>query len=424
MFVTPARSQDWVTPFVVAKLRLPDVRFPSLSNDTTAYPAEMSEYFRSIDRPFEETLASKQKDDSNFLGAMTAVCGFAIAISVLPVIPAVMYLVAPRLARVSSFSVFRLTVPLNSFKLWWPVCVVASVLAMWIIVSLSNSRSRGRKKTWLPEQQLRFALCYKVVEELRSYERNNLPLLADSALEHWRKLRPYLLGLFNPVGGPLVRQTSFGFADLDPGTIEEMQRMGLQSQAGFHSSLSLFPQVSTLRVSHPWFRVTPETGAIMEGINGIFDKIDPRIRKREAAGKIADCLEQLCGYLYSLIHGISGRPVNDWGLAQLAGFAACVNAMPGYLPERKSKKADTESEGLKGAQTKVAVVTQVFMHQNLLICFVAWYALFELLVVLAMVIAFKVVPGLKMDSVMVTSLIAAPILGAAAVVAVSKARAK
>jgi hypothetical protein len=148
------------------------------------------------------------------------------------------------------------------------------------------------------------------------------------------------------------------------------------------------------------------------------------MRKKEALGKIADCLERLSGYLYSLIHGISGNPINDWGLVQLASFAECVNAMPPYLLERKSKKADNESASLKSAQTKVTVAAQVFMHQNLLICFIAWYALFELLVVLAMVIAFKLIPELKMDSVIVTSLIATPILGAAAVVAVSKARAR
>ncbi len=395
-----------------------------LSTNATAYPAEISEYFRSIDRPFEDTLASKKEEESNFLGTLVSIFGFAIAFSVVPAIPALTYLVVPRLARAASFSVLGLTVPLNSFRLWWPVCIVVSILAFWIAVSLSNSKSRARRKAWLPEQQMRFALCYKVVEELRSYERNNLPVFADNAVEHWRQLRPYLLGLFNPIGGPLIRQTSFGLADLDPGALEEMRQMGLPARGGYHSSLSLFPQVSTLSMSHPWFRVTPETRAIMEGINGIFDKIDPRIKKKEALGKIADCLELLPGYLYSSIHGISGRPINDWGLVQLAGFADCVNAMPPYLPERKSKKADDESESLKSARTKVAVVTQVFMHQNLLICFIAWYALFELLVVLAMLIAFKLVPGLKMDSVMVTSLIATPILGAAAVVAVSKARAR
>lgn len=394
-----------------------------LSTNTTAYPAEIGEYYRSIDRPFEETLASKQEDESNFLGTLIVVFGFAIASSVLPVIPAIMYLIAPRLARASSFSVLGLPVPLNSLKLWWPVCVVIFILAEWITASLSNSKSRARKKTWLSEQQMQFAFCYKVVEELRSYERNKLPVFADSALEHWRQLRSYLLRLFNPIGGPLIRQTSFGLADLDPSTLEEMRQMGFPAQGGYHSSLSLFPQVSTLSMSHPWFRVTPETRVIMEGINGIFDKIDPRIKKKEALGTIADCLERLSGYLYSLIHGISGRPINEWGLVQLAGFAECVNAMPSYQPERKSKKADNESESLKSAQTKVAAIAQVFMHQNLLICFIAWYALFELLVVLAMVIAFRLVPGLKMDSVMVTSLIATPILGAAAVVAVSKARA-
>lgn len=277
----------------------------------------MSDFFRSVERPFENTLASKRKDQSNFLGALVVIFGFAIAFSVLPLIPAIMYLVVPRLTRAPSFALIGLTVPLNSFKLWWPVCVVVFIIVEWATVSLSNSRSRARKKTWLPEEQMRFALCYKVVQDLRSYERNKLPVFIDDALKHWSELRPYLRKLFNPLPGPLVEQTYLSSPDLDPETLAEMQQMGFPTQAGYHRFISLFPQVSMLSMSHPWFRLTPETKAIMDGINGISAKIEPRLRKKEELGLVADCIERLSGYLYSLIPGIGGKPINDWGLGRL-----------------------------------------------------------------------------------------------------------
>lgn len=392
----------------------------NLSTITTTYPSEMEEYFRSIEKPFEDTLASKRQDESNLLQRMTTIFGFCIALSVIPAVPAILDLTVPRLTGTHSLILFRTTIALDSFKLWWPLCVAGFIVIEWATVLLSHSRSRRRQKNWLPQRQVRFALCYNIVRDIRSYERNGLPVFIDDAQAKWRELFLDLRRFFNPLGGHLLDPELIVVRGRTAEASKEFGETELPAESGLHPFASLFAQVTALCQLHPWFRLTPETKAIIDGLDGIQSKLSRRLSTKKGLGQVADCLEALSGYLYSRIHSTTGAPISEWGLDRLSAFAQRVNALPAL--DSEAERASIRPTMLKTAQAKVVIVGRIFMHENLLVCFAAWYLLFELLVVLGLVIAFKLLPGLRMDSVIVTSLIATPLLGAAGIIAVSKAR--
>jgi hypothetical protein len=351
-----------------------------------AHPgAAIAEYFRSIDLPFQATLKSMRATERNFLNNVAGFLAYGILFSFLPLIPAIVFSVT-KIAGVHTLSVKGIQIPLNSFLFWWWSCLVIFVAAMATTTTLSNRRSRLRKETWLPEEQLRFALSYKLMQDLRHFQLNKLEVFINDASRNWDALTTHLQRLFNP-HGPSFEQT-------------------------------FFYQVFTL-LQTGWFRLDPTTLRVINGLDGLLNKLAPRIRARDDLGQVANCLELLSGYLYSLIPGISSSEVSNWGIAQLSSLAEQVAGLSAY-PVQSKPEASAKSSGK--ARAGLTFLSGFFMHENLFLCFVAWWALLQVLVILGMFIALKLIPNLPMDSVIATSLVATPILGAAAIVAVSRTR--
>jgi hypothetical protein len=301
----------------------------NLNTSAPDYSAGMSEYYRSIEGPFHDTLSSQEKDRHNILDESVDYLVGALILSLFPVLPLILYWLVPRLTGRGQFRFQNLTIPLHSFRLWWALCVVLLIALLWSTSAVTKRISRARKKHWLPPAQVRFALCYAIVRQLRDHELNKVPRFFDDAVKYWDELLPYLRKFFNPIPGALVEQVYMIGPDLDEAVMKELGVRGFPTSPGYHRTLSFFPQISAL-LMEPWFSLAPETKAIVEGLNGVFSKLAPRLQKKAELGKVADCLELLSGFFYSGLSSIAGNPINDWGVAQLASFAAGVNALSSY----------------------------------------------------------------------------------------------
>jgi len=67
-------------------------------------------------------------------------------LSLVPIVPLLLYWLVPRLIGPHQFLIKNLTIPLNSFGLWWVLSVGASIVLLWLTSALAKRISRRRKK--------------------------------------------------------------------------------------------------------------------------------------------------------------------------------------------------------------------------------------------------------------------------------------
>src|SRR5437016_4518240 len=118
------------------------------------------EYFRSIERVFEDTLASRGKTDvwEKLRNAFI----FLLVFSTIPALPYGSW----RLLRLHLFRLYRIEFSLPSFWMWWLLYVVVCTSVLVFLSKLTSKRNKAKEEMWLSRPQLRFALCYAVVNEI------------------------------------------------------------------------------------------------------------------------------------------------------------------------------------------------------------------------------------------------------------------
>jgi len=97
-----------------------------------------------------------------------------------------------------------------------------------------------------------------------------------------------------------------------------------------------------------------------------------------------------------------------------------VLELPPYSSEPKPETAK------QGASRRIASVgrrlNDLFVHQNTIICFGAWYLLSLVLIAAGVKIALHYYPELKMDTVILSTIIGVPVAGATAAVTLPRLR--
>src|SRR5208282_6574557 len=154
---------------------------------TTENSQLLRAYFHSIEPLLQGSLASRKPGRlRGVLGAATIVL---LISSVIPLVPTLLARTAPVILKSNFLTIGRYRVPLTSSHVWWSICVVVFTgsTALWAKWVSSNKKKNKRK--WLSDAQLRFAICYAIVEEIGRYQTNGRAIHADLALEYWRALR-------------------------------------------------------------------------------------------------------------------------------------------------------------------------------------------------------------------------------------------
>ena len=357
----------------------------------------LKEYFRSIEKTFEETLTSKAKTD--IWEVLRNAFITLVVFSVIPVLPYVGW----RLLRLHVFGLYGIAFSLPSFWIWWSLCVGVYALALVFLSRLVSRRKKAKQETWLSRPQLRFALSYAVVNEIEKFQTNRLQKPIAKAAEYegelWQSLRELLISPFGRIALP---------PDME------------------ESRLTSLNEVDFLSRTFPWFKLEEKARKIFDALRGFHSKIQDRIRDKKDLNDVSQCLLYLSAYLYTQIPELQPNPSEkgatfaQWGVEQLATFADSVARFPAYSSEegRVAKKELIK----KSVASRVAAVTGIFSHDNIFVCFLSWLVCLSVLVSIGTWIMLRTFPSLKMDSVLVSTIVATPIVGAATLVAIARQR--
>lgn len=380
----------------------------------------LGDYFASLKVPFERTLADLEARHTVLsVGRTTAV--LCLILSVIPAIPRGLALLIPAATHAHSVTIYGHLIPLNSLWLWWPLAVIVSGLCVWFLAGTSARRARDRKKRSLPTPQMRFALCYALAQEVRNYQINHLPEHVDRALDYCDRLAGMLHRMLGqPISEPAPERVS-----PHPEVVKTQRSVEI---AGIYLLESPFMLLWSLKQRFDWFRIDPKSEEILRAIALFHEQIRDRIKDRKDFDAIEKALVALAAYLYSIVPEVSPSApegetsaVHDSGAQGLDNFAASMNALPRYLSEAKI-------EAKEGSLAKWLYATlrrcgNLFSHQSMLVCFLSWYFLSLVLILMGFQIARYEIADLKPDSVIVATAIGTPLVAAVtAVVSISQRR--
>jgi len=361
-------------------------------------PARLADYYKSIEQPFAETRKVEEKERKvGFLGVLIILC---FVFSLLPVIPWLLSIVLPKLAGAKTLSILGQEISVNSFWFLWPACFVLFLLLLILSLKAREPSEQVRSRLLSPAQ-MRFAYCYGTLREMEKYQTTRLQRYAqsaqtylDSLFESLRELTwPYLV--FHSLGPrihPLHEEALWRAETIQGGSLEAL----------------------THRLK--WFKLDPQTQKILDAFSHLPSKFKDRLRDRKELSNLSRALTQLSTYLYTEIPEIpeisegSEEDNREWqeiGAAALSAFADEVNALPPYTAQLKPvSPKEAVSRRLASRGSKLAAF---FVHENILIRFFSWYFLSLFLIATGFWIAFRCVPTLSVDTVIISTIVGGPV---------------
>jgi len=348
-------------------------------------PDELKEYFRSIEGPFGETCAGRERDSNGTNGAFIGL----FILSLIPVVPFVASKITRRYfpSKVVSFGPIHFH--LASFWFWWVALFVLS-LSMLLLAIKCSGVSAEEKKKWLSPSQMRFAYCYGLVDEIRKYKTNQMGRHIETALEYLQETVKSVLPVHSD---PFMGRTEIYIA------------------AGLNAVSGTAPK---------WYRLRPETELILNGFQELVPKLRDRLKDRKDLPEIELALTYLAAYLYLEIPGLSDSKPEarfEEGIQSLLIFAQQVTTLPPYSSEQ-SKPTPKQKLSLKFFEA-VSRVSAPFSDENPLVAFLCWFPFLLVLFGGGLFVALRLF-AVKMDSTIVTTLIGGPILGALTAVTIPR----
>jgi len=325
-------------------------------------------------------------------------------------IPRILSELVPRFFKSKDLLILGHQIPLSSVWLWWLVSTIPTLSLFVLLVKWGNARTERKRKSWVPEPQMRFAYCYSVVDEISTFQTNGLQKHMDSALNNWKECQRLLYLMFQPfymlhMPAVAVNRTEF---TIDPTT--EGRRF------------NFFLEVKELKRRFSWFRVESDTDAILNALAALPSKVRDRLGDKKDLSQVCSCLLQLSGYLYSRIPDVpqsyGSESVEELGLKCLQGFVSELSLLPPYATE--SKPIVPKSSLLRSVVGAARQFSSLWVHENTFVCFMAWWGLTELLTLVSLRIVLHFLPGVVVDSVLVSLIVGGPLACGVTAVTLSK----
>src|SRR6266478_3825700 len=355
--------------------------------------ATLEKYFQSIEKPFGETRDGLAKDK---VGINSVFIIFFI-FSLIPLIPYIASLGASRIFGARLVSMWVIHFHLGSFWFWW-VALFCLSLGLLLISSKVGGVSAEEKKKWLSPPHMRFAYCYAIIDEIRQYRTNQLPRHIDAALEYLDK-----------AGSSLLRASGISI-DVYPDRYWRREiQLSEQHAIGIEDSLTGPPK---------WYRLKPETELVLKAFGEFIPKLRDRLKDRKDLPAIETGLTFLAAYQYLEIPELSDSGSGerfDEGMQSLSTFAQQVISLPPYRSEQL-KPTPKQKFSLK-LFAVFSIVSAPFGHENLIVAFLSWFVLLFSLFGVGLFGATRRF-AIEVDSVIITTLISGPILGAVTAVTI------
>lgn len=372
-------------------------------------------YYESIEIPFRETKDAQKYQD--WVETLENASIFLFAFSLIPGFPFLASSLMIWLDPQEFGHLFGVAIVWKSIFFWWCVLPPLTLLQAISVSKWETRRRKKREKKWLPRPQMRFAYCYSIVEEIRKYLTNQLDQHIDAAMDQWHRMFYSLRFMLHPYGFHLV-------PEMPPERIIVSEQWPASHRTS-DAEKSLFPEILLLQQTFGWFKLEKTTEEINQALNSFGGKLHDRLKDKKNLAAVADCLEELAGYLYSRIPEVSNRgdqgsseALSSFGTERLISFARKLNALAQYSSE---PKPEAEVRKLRKRLLRMGeAAAHAFSHENMAICFVVWYFLTGIIVLAAFKIAFSLFPSLQMDSIIASTMVGAPLAAAVTAIAVSR----
>lgn len=378
---------------------------------TTEIATVLRSYFASIERSFEDTFASQKTEDWVTKALITAFTPFML--SVIPIIPLLLRYEVPWIVKSDVWMIRGHRLPLASLWVWWPLSIFMTFLFMYLLLSWSGRRDIQRKKPWLSEPQMRFALCYSIVNEIEKYRTNGLSKHIESAANSWTSMLKKLVSMLQP------------FSVHVPTGIE-VERIEISRGSSWdrRGRMNLYSEIDALKERFQWFHLDAHTEQIIEAFETLPLKLRDRLRDKKELEDVSDCILDLSGYLYSRIPDVPAHQGRDslatLGDVCLESFSGRLLGLDPYTTEIKSEVTPVRSR--KVLLSILRGVPIPFSHQNIFVCFLTWYIFAQILTVASLKTTLHFLPAIEIDSVIVATLVASPLACAVTAVALSRPR--
>ena len=364
-------------------------------------PEVLGAYFKSIEEPFRETRVEMSRSGGPFKALVIVIFIF----SLIPLLPYGLSRLASRLFAVRLVSLLSIRFPLASFWFWWIASFFISLLLLVATLKLLGP-SKEQKDKWLSPQQMRFAHCYGIVNEMRNYKTNHLSRHIETASEY-----------FEVIATSLLRAQTLQLAE---GIYPEQY---WRAQIQFSEEEAATLRTAGFLGTRPyWYKLAPETEDILRAFANFLSKLRDRLRDRKDLTIIESALTDLAGYFYTEVPEISDGTedahLQNLGMASLISFAQKINDLPSYRSEQQ-RPSPEEKVSRKVISTGQRL-SALFNHENLLISFIAWYLLLFLLFAMGFHLALRYVPGVKVDSTVITAIVGGPIATAITAVTIPR----
>ena len=367
-------------------------------------------HFHAIERSFEETLHG-QEDVWWVMRFLDGPIGGALVPIWLFIVP--WYLSIPCSRLLTKWFGHRfLPVFWVRLEITSQAVVGVVLVAVWFAVTVwafvHDAKSTKRKAAnYLNPAQMRFACCFAIIRDLKSFQDDGLPKHLEQATYLWRMLLRSLNSLF---AGEVYKQVS---------------RKQLLSNEKLVPKKILPSSTERLRQLFSWFCVEADTSSILGGLDAFPAKLSARLQEAKDIPACVESLRLLGDYLYSLLPEVSrkteiqARELSDWGNKKLLDFGQKVMGLPDFnvTPDSVSDQESLSKRLLRS----LGEITNLFSHESILICFSAWVILCALVVVLALRLCTRWF-GVHMDSTLLATAIGTPLIVAASLVALSRRR--
>jgi hypothetical protein len=364
-------------------------------------PEILEAYFKSIEGPFGVTRTEMTQEE----GPLKTLAGVLFGFSLFPLVPYILSWTLPRLFEAKALSFWGIQISLVSFWFLWIVSFSVSLLLLIVTIKFSGP-SKEQESKWLSPQQMRFAYCYGIVNEIRKYRTNHLVRHIETAGEH-----------LETIATSVLRERTFSLAnDIYP---EGYWRREIQLSEH---------QVATLRSlnlhgTRPyWYRLQPETDDILSALRSFLPKLRDRLRDRKDLTAIEAVITDLSGYFYAEIPDISDgtdeTTLRELGMSSLIRFAQKINDLPEYRSEQQTPS--TEEKVSRKVVSTGQGLNALFNHENVLISFLAWYVFLLVLFCAGFYMALRYFPSIVVDSTVITALVGGPIAGAVTAVTIPR----
>jgi len=230
----------------------------------------VEDYFVSIERSFENKLRSLIGRD------------YSVGMVVISLVS----LVAIVLAAIGRNSGSR---PFGETRFWdyilFPAIFLISVSMLGLFLALEQD-TRNLKKG-LPQAQMRFALCYRLVRELEYFRSDESPPHLDEALRLWTILFMYLYWMLNPSREQLM------LSRRQKDTISGREQPPISHRRLPRNDFPIALELEQVRRSYPWLKISPDSEVIIQAFAQTHVKISGRLRDGVEVPQVTDALEAI-----------------------------------------------------------------------------------------------------------------------------------